>query len=61
MFRRTPAPRSFARRGAPLTVHWAVDDGRETVTKTFYPRFTHVDREADYERAYAVFKERYGL
>jgi len=41
---------------SPLTVSWPVDDGKKTVTKTFYPPFTGVDREAEYAQAFAHFK-----
>lgn len=46
---------------SPLTVSWQIDDGNQTVTKTFYPPFTRVDREADYEYAYDFFKAKYGI
>ncbi len=44
---------------APLTVSWDIDDGRQTVTKTFYPPFSRVDREADYAQAFEKFTERF--
>ena len=45
---------------SPLTVNWQINDGLETVTKTFYPPFTKVDREGDYAQAYEVLQKRYG-
>jgi hypothetical protein len=43
-----------------LDVSWEIDDGLQTVTKTFYPPFTKVDREEDYRRAWEEFSRRYG-
>jgi hypothetical protein len=42
-----------------LDVSWEIDDGLRTVTKTFYPPFTKVDREEDYRRAWKEFSRRY--
>jgi hypothetical protein len=44
-----------------VIVSWEIDNGNRTVTKTFYPPFTHVDRFEDYKTAYRVFSERLGL
>ena len=46
---------------SPLTVSWEIDNGNQTVTKTFSPPFSHVDRIEDYRTAYRVFSERLGL
>jgi hypothetical protein len=45
---------------SPLTASWAIDNGLQRVTKTFYPPFTPVDREAGYEEAWRYFEERFG-
>ena len=46
---------------SPVTVNWEIDNGNQTVTKTFHPPFSHVDRIEDYKTAYRVFSERLGL
>jgi hypothetical protein len=46
---------------SPVEVSWEIDNGNQTVTKTFYPPFQHVDRIEDYKVAYRVFEERLGL
>ncbi|WP_312036028.1 DNA methyltransferase [Billgrantia desiderata] len=46
---------------SPLTVSWEIDNGNQTVTRTFYPPFRHVDRIEDYRTAYRVFAERLGV
>ena len=46
---------------SPVTANWLIDNGNQTVTKTFYPPFKHVDRIADYKTAYRVFSERLDL
>lgn len=46
---------------SPVTISWEIDNGNQTVTKTFYPPFRHVDRIEDYKTAYRVFGERLGL
>jgi hypothetical protein len=43
---------------SPLTVSWPIDSGNATVTRTFQPPFTKVDREDDYRRAWAAFAAR---
>lgn len=40
---------------APLIATWEIDNGLQTVTKTFHPPFTRVDRESDYRQAWGVF------
>lgn len=41
---------------APLTATWPIDNGLATVTKTFHPPFTRVDREEDYRKAWEFFE-----
>jgi hypothetical protein len=52
---------ALAYAGAPITVTWPIDNGRSTVTRTFHPPFTAVDREEDYRVAYEVFSQRLGI
>jgi len=42
----------------PLTITYPINNNTETLTKTFYPPFTLVDREAEYTTAWAVFESR---
>jgi hypothetical protein len=42
---------------APLTATWPIDNGLTTVTKTFHPPFTRVDREEDYRVAWEFFEK----
>lgn len=46
---------------SPLTVKWNIDNGNQTVNRTFYLPFTRVDRIENYRTAYQVFSERLGL
>ena len=46
---------------SPLTVSWEIDNGNQTVTRSFYPPFRHVDRIEGYRTAYRVFSERLGI
>lgn len=45
---------------SPLTVSWKIDNGLQTVTKTFHPPFTKVDREEEYRTAWGVFGKQTG-
>lgn len=62
--RKDPGAKEFreAREGrdgiSPLTVSWEIDNGKKTLTKTFYPPFTPVDREPDYEQSWKFFEDR---
>lgn len=47
--------------GDSITVTRPIDNGRSTVTRTFHPPFTPVDREDDYRVAYEVFSQRLGI
>lgn len=49
---------ALAYTGTPITVTWPIDNGRNTVTRTFHPPFTPVDREEDCRVAYEVFSQR---
>jgi hypothetical protein len=53
--------RKFHDDSGPLAVCWKIDNGLATVTKTFHPPFTKVDREDDYRRAWTSFAARYGV
>lgn len=43
-----------------VTVSWEIDNGLQTVSKTFVPPFSKVDRIEDYRRAWQHFSERFG-
>lgn len=56
-----PRRHRFPHRPAlPFDVNWQIDNGLQTVTKTFHSPFTKVDRESDYARTSEVFELRYG-
>ena len=49
------SPSSFILHPSSLTVTWPIDNGLTSVTKTFHPPFTRVDREAEYRQAWEFF------
>jgi hypothetical protein len=42
----------------PVTISWSIDNGEQTVTRSFHPPFTPVDRIDDYGNAYHEFQRR---
>lgn len=46
---------------SPITISWYSEPLGRTITKTYQPPFSHVDRIEDYRTAYRVFSERLGL